>query len=146
AGRVPRPAANAARIPLLHLFSRLGALRRALVVILCSHRRGRRGNRVGGRKYTVTMRNQGCRPIRAGVAGRGMKQMIAVLRGLSAATAMQAGAQVQRGTMMADATPALMTAKERLSDKASDNQRVNDCNVPPEKRGPVKRPTECTQK
>ena len=75
-----------------------------------------------------------------------MKQMFAVLGVWIAASAMQAGAQVQRGTMMADATPAPMTAKERLSDKASDNQRVNDCNVPPEKRGPVKRPTECTQK
>ena len=40
----------------------------------------------------------------------------------------------------------LATGKERLGDKASDNQRVNDCRVPPEKRGPSKRPTECAQK
>jgi hypothetical protein len=33
-----------------------------------------------------------------------------------------------------------MTAKERLSDKASDNQRVDNCGVPAERRGPVPRP------
>lgn len=37
---------------------------------------------------------------------------------------------------------ALKSAKERLSDKASDEQRVNNCRVPPEKRGPKPRP-EC---
>lgn len=34
------------------------------------------------------------------------------------------------------------TGKERLSDKASDAQRENDCGVPPERRGPGPRPTE----
>jgi hypothetical protein len=32
------------------------------------------------------------------------------------------------------------TLKERLSDKASDNQRVDNCRVPPERRGPIPRP------
>jgi hypothetical protein len=32
------------------------------------------------------------------------------------------------------------TAKERLVSKAADEQRVNNCNVPPELQGPVKRP------
>lgn len=32
------------------------------------------------------------------------------------------------------------TLKERLSDKASDDQRVDNCHVPPERRGPVPRP------
>jgi len=32
------------------------------------------------------------------------------------------------------------TSKERLSDKASDNQRVDNCNVPVERRGPTPRP------
>jgi hypothetical protein len=32
------------------------------------------------------------------------------------------------------------TLKERLSDKASDNQRVDNCHVPPERRGAVARP------
>ena len=35
------------------------------------------------------------------------------------------------------------TLKERLSDKASDEQRVDNCNVPPEKRGTKKRPDTC---
>jgi hypothetical protein len=32
------------------------------------------------------------------------------------------------------------TLKERLSDKASDAQRVDNCRVPPERRGPLPRP------
>jgi hypothetical protein len=32
------------------------------------------------------------------------------------------------------------TSKERLSDKASDEQRVDDCRVPSERRGAVARP------
>jgi hypothetical protein len=35
------------------------------------------------------------------------------------------------------------TLKERLSDKASDEQRVDNCNVPPEKRGTKPRPADC---
>jgi len=38
------------------------------------------------------------------------------------------------------------TGKERLSDKASDAQRVDDCNVPPERRGASKRPAGCEQR
>jgi len=34
------------------------------------------------------------------------------------------------------------TLKERLSDKASDQQRVDNCHVPPERRGTMPRP-EC---
>jgi len=33
-----------------------------------------------------------------------------------------------------------MTAKERLGSKAADNQRVNNCKVPPERRGGKIRP------
>lgn len=32
------------------------------------------------------------------------------------------------------------TSKERLSDKASDDQRVDNCHVPLERRGPTPRP------
>jgi len=32
------------------------------------------------------------------------------------------------------------TSKERLSDKAADNQRVDNCRVPLERRGPIARP------
>ncbi len=34
----------------------------------------------------------------------------------------------------------VQTLKERLSDKASDNQRVDNCHVPAERRGAVPRP------
>ncbi len=35
------------------------------------------------------------------------------------------------------------TAKERLGKKSSDNQRVNNCKVPIEKRGSKPRPDQC---
>jgi hypothetical protein len=35
------------------------------------------------------------------------------------------------------------TGKERLSDKASDEQRVDNCRVPPERRGTKPRPNGC---
>lgn len=38
---------------------------------------------------------------------------------------------------------ATKTAKERLIDKAADEQRVDNCNVPAEKRGPKPRPDAC---
>ena len=37
------------------------------------------------------------------------------------------------------------TGKERLSDKASDEQRVDNCKVPPERRGTKVRPNDCSQ-
>ncbi|WP_119304512.1 hypothetical protein [Dongia deserti] len=37
------------------------------------------------------------------------------------------------------------TGKERLSDKASDEQRVNNCKVPPERQGTKTRPNGCPQ-
>jgi hypothetical protein len=39
-------------------------------------------------------------------------------------------------------TRSMETLKERLSDKSSDEQRVNDCKVPPVKRSRP-RPTDC---
>jgi hypothetical protein len=35
------------------------------------------------------------------------------------------------------------TAKERLGGKASDEQRVDNCKVPPDLRGPKPRPDDC---
>jgi hypothetical protein len=49
----------------------------------------------------------------------------------------------ERTAAAATQEPQAETLKERLSDKASDEQRVNNCNVPPEKRGPKKRPDKC---
>jgi len=36
------------------------------------------------------------------------------------------------------------TGKERLAGKATDEQRVDNCKVPPEKRGSKSRPSACT--
>jgi len=44
------------------------------------------------------------------------------------------------GTADGVAAEPLGTLKERLSDKASDNQRVDNCHVPMERRGPKPRP------
>ena len=42
--------------------------------------------------------------------------------------------------MPVSAAQEAQTLKERLSDKASDNQRVDNCRVPVERRGSVPRP------
>jgi hypothetical protein len=39
--------------------------------------------------------------------------------------------------------PERETMKARMSGKAADAQRVDDCKVPPERRGPEPRPTAC---
>jgi len=55
--------------------------------------------------------------------------------------AVQAAAQPERPNIPPQ--PAVgRTGKERLSDKASDEQRVNDCKVPPNRRT-QQRPTHC---
>ena len=70
--------------------------------------------------------------------------LLAALALWLAGPAAQADSQIDRG--VAVATKMTATGKERLGEKASDNQRVNDCRVPPEKRGPTKRPAECESK
>ena len=51
--------------------------------------------------------------------------------------------------LIASVPPAIaqeaQTLKERLSDKASDAQRVDNCRVPPERRGSLPRP-DCAEK
>ena len=39
--------------------------------------------------------------------------------------------------------PAVLTGKERLGPKWSDEQRIDNCNVPPDKRGNKPRPSIC---
>jgi hypothetical protein len=36
-----------------------------------------------------------------------------------------------------------LTGKERLGEKWTDEQRIDNCKVPPEKRGPLPRPDTC---
>jgi ribosomal protein L27 len=41
--------------------------------------------------------------------------------------------------------PKVLTGKERLGPKWTDEQRIDNCNVPVEKRGTRPRPSACTQ-
>jgi hypothetical protein len=50
----------------------------------------------------------------------------------------------QRATPTAGA-PRVLTGKERLGPKWTDEQRIDNCNVPVEKRGTKPRPSACTQ-
>jgi hypothetical protein len=50
----------------------------------------------------------------------------------------------QRAAPSIDA-PRVLTGKERLGPKWTDEQRVDNCNVPVEKRGSKPRPSACTQ-
>lgn len=64
----------------------------------------------------------------------------AVLLGIQIALAPAVdAADEQRGANQAQAAPA-RTVKERLSSKASDEQRVDNCKVPLKLRGPKPRP------
>jgi hypothetical protein len=51
-----------------------------------------------------------------------------------------ASAQAPRDQPPPSGQQAAETLKERLSDKASDEQRVNNCKVPKDRRGPKPRP------
>lgn len=67
----------------------------------------------------------------------------AVLLGLQIALAPAVdAADEQRGANQIQTAPA-RTIKERLSGKASDEQRVDNCKVPPDLRGPKPRPDDC---
>jgi hypothetical protein len=62
---------------------------------------------------------------------------------LSIGLAMPASSQ-QAKRDHADA-PKVLTGKERLGPKWTDEQRIDNCNVPVEKRGTKPRPSACTQ-
>lgn len=55
----------------------------------------------------------------------------------------QAGREPASAPSQPDPAGRVLTGKERLSDKASDDQRVDNCKVPPEERGPKPRPASC---
>ena len=52
--------------------------------------------------------------------------------------------RVHHPAASADA-PKVLTGKERLGPKWTDEQRIDNCNVPPDKRGAKPRPSACTQ-
>lgn len=72
-----------------------------------------------------------------------MRRMIAVSALLGCVLAAGPAAVAEQDSPAAPAPQAqARTGKERLSDKASDEQRVDDCNVPPSRRTRA-RPTSC---
>jgi hypothetical protein len=46
-------------------------------------------------------------------------------------------------TNSSSSPPEVLTGKERLGEKWKDEQRIDNCNVPPDKRGPKPRPDTC---
>jgi hypothetical protein len=71
-----------------------------------------------------------------------MRSLLAIVSVAAAATFAMPCVAADPGSARPKEETKQDTLKERLSDKASDEQRVDDCNVPLEKRGTKKRP-EC---
>ena len=73
-----------------------------------------------------------------------MSKLVRIAMGTLLAAA-PAGASVCAAgeTNRLDAPSSTLTIKERLGRKASDEQRVDNCKVPPEQRGPKPRPDDC---
>lgn len=84
------------------------------------------------------MRNRRGRPVARTLAARA--QAAALLLGIQIALAPAVdAADEQRGANQVQTAP-VRTGKERLSSKAMDEQRVNNCKVPEALRGPKPRP------
>ena len=69
--------------------------------------------------------------------------LLAVAAGWSSIASSSISAGDLQSRYLAQANPPAKTGKERLSGKAADRQRVNDCKVPLDKRGDKKRPAAC---
>jgi hypothetical protein len=54
------------------------------------------------------------------------------------------GDAAQRASAFAGGKAPSLTGKERLGNKWNDEQRLDDCNVPPDKRGSRSRPDGCS--
>jgi hypothetical protein len=65
--------------------------------------------------------------------------------GLSAATCATLLVVLGLSTAAASAQSLVKTGKERLGDKASDEQRADNCKVAPERWGKTARPASCAQ-
>ena len=65
--------------------------------------------------------------------------------GLSAASCAILLVVLAMSIAAASAQSAVKTSKERLGDKASDEQRADNCKVPPERWGKTVRPAFCAQ-
>ena len=81
----------------------------------------------------------------ATMTGRALVRAAALTLALQAGCA--AAGEGQRGDSNAkqvEAAPT-RTGKERLGGKASDEQRVDNCKVPPDRRGVIPRPDTCRE-
>jgi hypothetical protein len=67
---------------------------------------------------------------------------IASAEGLGGSTA-EPGGRAAFNPPQSEAVGTALTGKERLGGKASDEQRIDNCKVPPELRGPKERPDSC---
>src|ERR1700731_1142093 len=72
-----------------------------------------------------------------------ISRVAAILFGCSWAVAAYGTASSQEIARKQFAAEPARTAKERLSDKSADEQRVDNCKVPLESRGPKLRPDRC---
>jgi hypothetical protein len=73
-----------------------------------------------------------------------------VIASLSASLAQEAGPAasdsaviLRPGTALISNAPKILTGKERLGEKWTDEQRTDNCKVPLDKRGPKPRPDTC---
>ena len=62
---------------------------------------------------------------------------------VDAQTISPANAGLETGATKPAGSPAELTGKERLGEKWKDEQRVDNCNVPLDKRGTTPRPDSC---
>jgi hypothetical protein len=69
--------------------------------------------------------------------------ILLLLAAASASLAQQRAANVDGGASSPLSRPELRTLKERLGAKWMDEQRVDNCRVPLDKRGPKPRPDAC---
>ena len=74
-----------------------------------------------------------------------MNLKITWLSGIATILCVVSFADLANNNGIPQARAKLKTAKERLSTKASDQQRVNNCKVPVEKQGNKKRPNRCNK-
>jgi hypothetical protein len=72
-----------------------------------------------------------------------MSRMTAMTLMAQVGVAPSTGASREQGEAKQSQAQPTRTGKERLGGKASDDQRTDNCNVPPDLRGPKPRPDSC---